>query len=65
MTGLSCIYCVGDQDEAQRCFDQLPKELVTHIWAAFAHKAGLCPHPGVYAGPVPKDYDPKDPIALT
>ena len=38
MTDLSCIYCVGDQDEAQRCFDQLPKELVTHIWAAFWRK---------------------------
>jgi hypothetical protein len=56
---LSHIYCIGDQDEAQRRHDELPYELRLHMCMMFAHHAGLCPDPGFYSGPAPKEY-PED-----
>jgi hypothetical protein len=35
----------GDDD------DEMPPEMRDHMLAAFAHKAGLGPHPGMYKGP--------------
>jgi hypothetical protein len=32
----------------------LPNEMKDHMWKAFAHKAGVGPHPGVYKGPAIK-----------
>jgi hypothetical protein len=54
---LSQIYCIGDQDEAQRRHGELPPEIVDHWAAVFAWKAGLGPDPGFYVGPKPKVYD--------
>jgi hypothetical protein len=54
---LSSVYCVADLDEAQRRLD----ELVNHLRAAFAHKAGVGAHPGTYAGRPPKVYDTENP----
>jgi hypothetical protein len=51
---LSYIYCDGDLDRAQRRYDRLPTELVRHLAACFAHKAGLAPDPGFYSGPKPE-----------
>jgi len=31
--------------------DEMPPEMKAHMLAAFAHKAGLGPHPGMYKGP--------------
>jgi hypothetical protein len=31
--------------------DALPDEVKDHMWAAFAHAAGLGRHPGKYKGP--------------
>jgi hypothetical protein len=31
--------------------DEMPPEMKDHMLAAFAHKAGLGPHPGMYKGP--------------
>ena len=39
------------QDEEEEEFDAMPDELKDHMWAAFTHKAGLGPHPGIYKGP--------------
>lgn len=36
----------GGDDE-----DDMPPEMKAHMLAAFAHKAGLGPHPGMYQGP--------------
>ena len=54
---LSQIYCIGDQDEAQRRHGELPPEIMQHWCAVLAHKAGLGPDPGFYSGPKPKVYD--------
>jgi hypothetical protein len=58
---LSSVYCVAELDKAQRRFDELPDELVNHLRAAFAHKAGVGAHPGTYAGRPPKVYDTENP----
>jgi|HubBroStandDraft_6_1064221.scaffolds.fasta_scaffold1424052_1 hypothetical protein len=42
------------QDEEEEEFDAMPDELKDHMWAAFTHKAGLGPHPGIYKGPQAK-----------
>jgi hypothetical protein len=42
------------QDEEDEEFDAMPDELKDHMWAAFAHKAGVGPHPGIYKGPKAK-----------
>jgi hypothetical protein len=47
------VFCIGDQDEAQRRFGELPDELRLHFARAFAFAAGIGPDPGVYSGPVP------------
>lgn len=39
------------QDEEESEFDALSDEVKDHMWAAFAHKAGVGPHPGIYKGP--------------
>jgi hypothetical protein len=36
----------GDQED----FDEAPQEFKDHMADAFAHKAGLGPHPGKYQG---------------
>jgi hypothetical protein len=51
---LSYIYCDGDLGRAQRNHGELPPELIRHMCAAFAHKAGLAPSPGFYSGPAPE-----------
>src|SRR5215469_2462801 len=38
---------VDPQDEVEA----MPPQMRDHAWAAFAHKAGLGPHPGQYQGP--------------
>jgi len=30
--------------------DRMPEEMKSHAWSAFAHSAGLKPHPGMYKG---------------
>jgi hypothetical protein len=45
----------GDDD------DDMPPEMRDHMLAAFAHKAGLGPHPGMYKGPPRKKRDPDEP----
>jgi hypothetical protein len=50
---LSHVYAV-DPDKGQEAFDKLPPELIDHLWAAFAHAAGIAPHPGFYDGPKPE-----------
>lgn len=39
------------QNDEEEEFDAMPDELKDHMWAAFAHQAGLGPHPGLYNGP--------------
>jgi hypothetical protein len=39
------------QNDEEEEFDAMPDELKDHMWAAFTHKAGLGPHPGIYNGP--------------
>jgi hypothetical protein len=41
----------SDQFTDEEEFDAMPDELKDHMWAAFTHKAGLGPHPGIYNGP--------------
>jgi hypothetical protein len=40
-----------EEEEEEEEFDAMPDELKDHMWAAFTHKAGLGPHPGIYNGP--------------
>jgi hypothetical protein len=64
---LSQVYCIGDQDEAQRRHGELPKELKRHMWRIFAHKAGLCPNPGFMSARRPRSTmidATKTPLAL-
>jgi hypothetical protein len=37
--------------DPQDMHEAMPAEMKDHMWAAFAHKAGLGPHPGQYQGP--------------
>jgi hypothetical protein len=46
----------GGDDE-----DEMPPEMKAHMLAAFAHHAGLGPHPGKYKGPPRKKRDPDEP----
>src|ERR1700746_1902285 len=41
--------------------DDMPPEMRDHMLAAFAHKAGLGPHPGMYKGPPRKKRDSDEP----
>jgi hypothetical protein len=41
----------SDQYTDEEEFDAMPDEAKDHMWAAFAHSAGLGPHPGKYKGP--------------
>ncbi len=43
-------YSPQDDDE-DRQHEALPEEAKDHMWAAFKHKAGIGPHPGLYKGP--------------
>jgi hypothetical protein len=45
---LSPVYGRND-DEGQEAHQHLPDHVVDHLMAAFAHKAGLGPHPGKLA----------------
>ena len=64
-------YNIGSLDRQQEIWDRaIPTELIMHMAAAFAHKAGLGPHPGKYTGPQPdfekallelEEEDPYDP----
>jgi hypothetical protein len=42
------------QDEEDEEHDAIPDDVKDHMWAAFAHKAGVGPHPGIYKGPAGK-----------
>jgi hypothetical protein len=42
------------QDEEDDQHDAIPDEVKDHMWAAFAHKAGVGPHPGIYNRPKDK-----------
>jgi hypothetical protein len=64
-------YNIGSLDRQQEIWDRaMPMELRMHMFAAFAHKAGLGPDPGKYTGPRPnfekallelEEEDPYDP----
>jgi hypothetical protein len=41
--------------------DEMPPEMKDHMLAAFAHKAGLGPHPGIYKGPPRRKRDRDEP----
>ena len=53
---LSSVFC-SEPDEGQAAHARFPDEVWLHFAAAFAAKAGLCEHPGVYSGP---DAPPKE-----
>jgi hypothetical protein len=63
-------YNIGSLDRQQEVLDRaMPTELTNHMFAAFAHKAGLGADPGKYTGPQPnfekallelEDEDPYD-----
>jgi hypothetical protein len=54
----------NDPDEGQGHHGDLPDEAMLHFARAFAHKAGIAPHPGKYSGPpikAPDDWEtPQD-----
>jgi hypothetical protein len=62
---------IDSLDRQQEIWDRaMPKEMADHMLAAFAHNAGLGPHPGKYTGPQPdfekallelEEEDPYDP----
>jgi hypothetical protein len=56
---LSFVFCV-DPDKGQKAYDKLPPQLVRHLAACFAFKAGLAPDPGFYDGPAPEIPDEED-----
>ena len=41
------IFANPDPEDGQAQYDELPPEAVDHMIAAFKHKAGLGPHPGI------------------
>jgi hypothetical protein len=41
----------SDQNTDEEDFDAIPDDVKDHMWAAFAHAAGVGPHPGIYKGP--------------
>lgn len=45
----------GGDDEGE-----MPPEMKAHMLAAFAHEAGVGPHPGMYKGPPRKRRDPDE-----
>jgi hypothetical protein len=50
---------IGFQDPDE---EDMPSEMKDHMLAAFAHGAGLGPHPGKYKGPTKrKDAEPDEP----
>jgi hypothetical protein len=49
---------IGFQDPDE---DDMPSELKDHMLAAFAHEAGLGPHPGMYKGPPRRKRKPGEP----
>jgi hypothetical protein len=56
---LSAVYAV-DPDLGQERHGELPREILDHLAAVFAHDAGLGPDPGFYDGPAPKEYEDGD-----
>ena len=48
-----------DPCEEQEEWDSLPTAYKLHFASAFAHKAGLGPHPGEYTGPAPEIREPE------